>query len=264
MEEGSEAGVTTENSQTTYSAYCDETRYNVGRVRGLGMVSAAASEIARLDGELRALLAASHVTECKWEKVRSAKAGFAAAKLLRWTLDRAREGLLRVDTLTWQAESAAQRVAAVPYRARLSQMYARLLGDVLPRRWPEGARFTVVPDEQGLLAWNALAAALPHVIEIVPSRSQDQPLIQLADLFAGLAAYSRERYTTYDRWLGLPRDARATTPNLSAADRVRCRLLDDFFAECKYWRMGVSLRTNWGLRTYDAAPPLGFWWAEEA
>ncbi len=250
------------DSEATHLAFCDETRYNVGRVRGLGMVSAPATEVARLDGELRALLAASHVTECKWEKVRSARTGFAAAELLRWSLDRTQADVLRVDTLTWQAESAARRSAAVPYRSRLRQMYARLLGETLPRRWPAGARFTVVPDEQGLLAWDALAVALPHVARIVPCHSQDQPLVQLADLFAGLAAYSRDRYTTYDRWLSLPRDARAAAPDLSAADRVRCRLLDDFFIECKYRRLGVSLRTNWGLRTYDIAAPLGFWWAE--
>lgn len=252
------------DSQTTHLAFCDETRYNVGHVRGLGMVSAPASEVERLEGEPRDLLAASNVAECKWEKVRSAKAGFAAAKLLRWTLDRTREGLLRVDTLTWQAESDTQRAAALPYRSQLRQMYARLLGDILPCRWPADARFTVVPDEQGVLAWDALAAELPHVTRIVPCRSQDQPLVQLADLFAGLAAYSRDRYTTYDRWLGLPRDARTTATDLSAADRVRCRVLDDFFAECKYHHLGVSLRTNWGLRTYDASAPLGFWWAEEA
>lgn len=254
--------MTFDSSSATHLAFCDETRYNVGRVRGLGMASAPATEVARLEGELAALLAASNVTECKWEKVRSARGGFAAGKLLRWALDRAQEGELRVDTLTWEAESDAQRTAALPYRARLRQMEARLLGDILPRRWPADARFVVVPDEQGVIAWGALAAELPRVERIVPGRSQDHPLIQLADLFAGLAAYSRERYATYDRWLTLPSDARVMA-DLSASDRVRCRLLDDFFTECKYRRLGVSLRTNWGLRTYDAAAaPLGFWWAE--
>jgi Protein of unknown function (DUF3800) len=252
------------DSQTTYLAFCDETHYNVGRVRGLGMVSAPVSVVALLDTDMLALLTASSVAECKWEKVRSARAGFAAAKLLSWTLGRAQEGLLRVDTLTWQAENAAQRVAAVPYRARLRQMYLRLLGDVLLSRWPAGARFMIMPDEQGLLAWEELAGSLPHVERIAPCRSQDQPLIQLADLFAGLAAYSRDRYTTYDCWLSLPLDVRAAAAELSAADRIRCRLLDDFFTDCKYRHFGVSLRTNWGLRTYDAAVPLGFWWAEEA
>lgn len=248
----------------THLVFCDETRYNVGRVRGLGMASAPTAKVARLEGELREMLAASGVAECKWEKVRSARAGFAAAKLLRWALDRTQEGVLRVDTLTWEAESAAQRAAARPYRARLRHMYARLLGDILPRRWPVAERFAVIPDEQGVLAWDALAAELPRVERIVPGRSQDHPLIQLADLFAGLAAYSRDRYTTYDRWLVLPPNARATA-GMSAADRVRCKLLDDFFTECKYHRLGVSLRTNWGLRTYDeTTAPLGFWWAEAA
>jgi hypothetical protein len=139
-------------------------------------------------------------------------------------------------------------------------MYTLLLGNTLPQRWPLDARFQILPDEQQALRWERITGALPHIEGVTPARSEDEPLIQVADLFVGLAAYSRAAYATYERWLGSPSDMLAA---LSAADRYRCRLLDDFFTLCKLRDLHVSLRTNRGLRTYDASPPLCFWWTHE-
>ena len=139
-------------------------------------------------------------------------------------------------------------------------MYAHLLGQILPQRWPAGASFFhIYPDEQDALRWQRLLTT-PHITDITPSPSTAQPLIQLADLFAGLAVYSRDAYATYETWLCYPRPA--LPPMFSASDQYRCRLLDDFFTACKYAHIGVSLRTNRGLRTYDAARPICFWWAD--
>ncbi|HEU5441486.1 MAG TPA: hypothetical protein VFU88_19535 [Ktedonobacterales bacterium] len=245
----------------THFAFTDETQYNVGPVRGLGMVSAPAGEVAALAAELGALSGSSGVGELKWEKVRSAKGRYAAEQALRWALERACEGRLRVDTLTWGADVARHDQQPLPHRARLEHMYRRLLGEILPRCWPAGSRFAVHPDEQGALRWQMLARGLTQIVALEPRRSVAEPLIQLADLFVGLAAFSRQAYATYDRWLALTH-AHAAQTELSASDRVRCRLLDDFFLECKLRGLGVSLRTNAGLRTYDAARPVCFWWAE--
>jgi hypothetical protein len=245
----------------THLTYTDETQYNVGAVRGLAMVSAPAGEVAALSAELRALNASSSVGELKWEKVRSAKGRYAAEKTLRWALERAGEGRLRIDTLTWGADIALHDQLPLPHRTRLEHMYRRLLGVILPRRWPAGSRFAVYPDEQGALHWQTLARGLAHIVALEPQRSEAEPLIQLADLFAGLAAFSRQSYANYSRWLALTQ-THAAQAELSASDRVRCRLLDDFFLACKLRGLGVSLRTHLGLRTYDAQRPVCFWWAE--
>lgn len=250
-----------ESVAITHLAYTDETQHNVGAVRGLAMVSAPAGEAAALAAELRALNDSSGVGELKWEKVRSAKGLYAAEKTLHWALGRAAEGWLRIDTLTWGADAALHDQQLLPHRVRLEHMYRRLLGEILPRRWPAGSRFAVYPDEQGALRWQALARGMAHVAALEPCRSEAEPLIQLADLFAGLAAFSRQNYATYDRWLALTQ-AQVAQAELSASDRVRCRLLDDFFLACKLRGLGVSLRTHLGLRTYDAQRPVCFWWAE--
>jgi hypothetical protein len=170
-------------------------------------------------------------------------------------------GQMRVDVLTWHAEDGS----ALPYLARLRGMYARLLGEMLPRRWPAGSRFAVFPDEQAAMRWQTLVASMPHVAAIAPRRSEDEPFIQLADLFAGLGVFSRGSYAAYEKWLCYPpaeraSDLRHPTLPFSTAERVRCALLDDFYTASKFAWLGISLRTQRGLRTYTAARPLAFWW----
>src|SRR5262249_47823429 len=154
-------------------------------------------------------------------------------------------------TLTWDASNQEADSHTLPHMQRLHHMYTLLLGKILPRRWPPDASFQILPDEQQALHWEGITGTLTHISGAMPAPSDAEPLIQVADLFVGLAAYSRAAYDTYERWLPASRDGQ---PALSASDRYRCRLLDDFFMLCKLRDLHVSLRTNRGLRTYDASP----------
>jgi len=249
----------------THVAYSDEAQYNTGRYRGLGMLSARAGDGDVLGMEVLRLLEASGVAECKWEKLRSAKTRFVAEKLLDWATASALAGWLRVDVLTWDTEEGARAGTGLPHITNLQRMYAHLLEVILPERWPDTGGWQVYPDEQGALRWERLAIRLPHIVAITPCRSDAEPLIQVADLFAGLGVYSRSGYDTYERWLCLPAAERSGGGHLpglalSASDRVRCHILDDFFTRCKLLGLSVSLRTHRGLRTYGMAAPLAFHW----
>jgi len=258
------ASVAASATPVTHVAFSDETRYNVGAVRGLAMVSAPAAMVGALGAQLQAIMADSGVGELKWEKVRSAKGRFAAEKTLHWALDRAQAGQLRLDCLTWGADARLHGQQPLPHLTQLEHMYRCLLVEILPRRWPAGSRFAIHPDEQEALHWATLTQGVAPIVTLTPRSSLVEPLIQLADLFAGLSAFSRQSYATYDRWLtlSLMRTHAAAWSDLSSSERVRCRLLDDLFLECKLRDLGVSLRTHLGLRTYDAERPLCFWWAE--
>lgn len=253
--------------------YADETQYNVGCYRGVALVSARDPMAGELAAEVRSILADSGVGvgagECKWEKVRSAKGRFLADKLLTWALEGAVAGRLRVDALTWDAGDNARAGAGIPYLKKLHQMYGHLLAETLAHRWPDAAAWVLYPDEQDALRWDTIAAGLPRAARIVPSASHREPLIQVADLFAGLAVFSRAGYDTYEQWLCLtPEEQRppldkplANLPGfLSASDRQRCLLLDDFYTRCKVRLPGISLRTNRGLRTYHPDRAITFRW----
>jgi hypothetical protein len=261
------------NTHSLIAGFTDEAQYNFGRYRGLAMVSGPQDEVPRLRQEAHALLEESGITEWKWEKVRTARARFASSKLLRWAIGAAELARLRVDTLTWDVEEDSRAGRGVPHIANLRRMYRALLEDVVPRRWGADTTWKLYPDEQSAMPWERLVSGITQVTGITSCHSHEYPLIQLADLFAGLAVYSRGSYDTYERWLTLPPDQRLREPeecgaslssaslHFSASDRVRCRLLDEFFTRCKQGYLGVSLRTRRGLFTADPYAPLAFrWW----
>jgi hypothetical protein len=249
----------------THVAYADEASFNYGRVRGVSLVSAGSPDAAPLSAEVRALLDASGIGESKWEKVRSARRRLAAERTLAWTVEAALSGRLRVDVLTWDTGEGADSRPGLPYLTTLRRRYAYLVGTILPRRWPPGSAFALHPDEQTALDWQQLVAGMPHLASVEPRRSEDEPMIQVADLVAGLGVYSRGSFNVYQRWLcATPAermaDLRRATLPFSASDRVRCHLLDEFFTLSKYRRLGISLRTHGGLRTHGSERPICFWW----
>lgn len=94
--------------------------------------------------------------------------------------------------------------------------------------------------------------------------SHECPLVQLADLFAGIAVFSGASYYEYEDWLR--RKVGQTdmfksqiSPKLSHRERARFQVLKRFDEQCKKDRLGVSLKTHRRLRTLDGKKPLNFW-----
>lgn len=178
--------------------------------------------------------------------------------------------------------------------ANLERMYYHLFRNVLRSRWPDGSTWLLCPDENSAVNWIAVRdclrsvsykiqdqqAVLPQtgisfddirlefgVEEIIPSKSCDEPIIQLADLFVGLAVYSRTNYQAYENSLdatggqqSLQLSGVPTCGRLSGPDIQRCQVLQALNSRCKASRLGVSLERSRGLRTYDPSKPINFWW----
>lgn len=101
--------------------------------------------------------------------------------------------------------------------------------------------------------------------EIRPVSSEQHPLLQLADLFAGLAVFSRNNFDDYQKWLQatspqafLFHEADASSDS-SRSSRERFPVLKEFDHACKQRRLGVSLKTKRGLWTPDPQNPINFW-----
>lgn len=268
----------TVNDEATYVGYADEAHYNVGRYRGLALVSMRAADAPHLRAEVVAILHESNSNECKWEKVRSAKNRFTAQKLLHWTLDHALADVVRVNVLTWDTGTSDDQRQGTHHMKRLRSTYLRLFAGVMRTRWPDARRWRFHPDEQEALDWRAIQQDLRATVardpvrpveidRITPCVSHEEPFVQIADLFAGIAVFSRAGYDTYERWLCSP-DEHHDEPageqeppvRLSSSLRQRCLILDEFYTKCKLHDAHVSLRTNRGLRTYDPQPPIAFEW----
>jgi len=270
----------------THVAYTDESSYNFGRYRSLAMISMPVGVAGGLSINLADILSQSGIREAKWNRVKTARDGFASQKLLRCFLDHAAGGSLRGDALIWDTWDRRHAVVSRDDMANLGRMYYHLCRIVLRDRWPRGSVWMIYPDEQRAMSWTTLEETLGlagfkqglsggslrlarqhgyQVLGIKPVRSHEEPIVQLADLLAGMAAYSWTSFDAWETWQDevgpqaslFPRVDRA---QLSNADRERCVLLHELDGFCKARKWGVALKSTRGLQTHDPTrAPLNFW-----
>jgi hypothetical protein len=280
--------------RVTNVAFGDESHWKGGRYRGLGLVSLKIEDLEPLKAELRAILQESGVTEFKWKNLKSARERFAALKLCEFAVKAACQGRLRVDVLTWDTQDERHQVKARDDVANLQRMYYHLFKNVLRERWPDGCVWRLHPDEHGEMDWLSVQNFLEYaeisiktvrnlnilwsfkglvklefkITEIVPVISHEEPLIQLADLFAGLGVFSRDRYDKFMLWTTQRNSQSSIFPNegesleSSAAEQERFTVLEAMNRLCKKRKLYVSLDTNKGLKTYKPEMPINFWWYE--
>lgn len=281
--------------KVTHVGFSDESNWNKGRFRGLGLVTLPLILLSDLEDELRSLLRESRIAEFKWKKLRGAKERFAAKKMFRFAVDYATKGKLRVDVLIWDINDRRHKVVGRDDIANLQRMYYHLFRNVLRARWPDSAVWRLHPDEHTGLDWETIQDYLDAkstnfelerslftkgtfrlrlrrefgIEEISPVTSDKYPLLQLADLFAGLAVFSYDKFDEYKDWL------KSISPQLhlihqddtsdsvpSSASLERFRVLKAFNDECKSKKLGVSLNRHRGLWTPNPKNPINFWFYE--
>lgn len=282
--------------EITHVAFSDESHWNKGRYRSLGLVTMPRKSFAELERTLARLLDESGVSEFKWEKLSGARERFAAIKMCEFVVDAACRGNLRLDVLVWDIEDSRHKVPQRDDVANLQRMYYHLFKYVLRTRWPDGSIWALYPDENTAMNWDSVRDYLDRadteiqvygdlftggkfrlrlikefqIYETKPVSSACNPLLQLADLFAGLAVFSREHYDALAQWrkeretqltlfASEDDDGAGETKTVSRSIRERCYVLDLFDKLCKSRKLGVSLKTERGLRTFDHSKPINFW-----
>ena len=272
----------------THVGFSDESNWNSGQFRSLSLVTLPIEALATVSEELRNLLNDSGVAEFKWKKLRGARERFAAIKMINFAVKYAHAGILRIDALIWDINDSRHNIQGRDDIANLQRMYYHLFRNVLRMRWPDNAVWQLFPDEHTALDWQRIEDFLDasgsrliiehllfgarlrrdfHIGEINQASSKEQPLLQLADLFAGLAVFSRERFEQYQKWIR-NREGQSILFNIreeedndaiSSADRERFQVLAHLDGVCKNHKLGVSLRTYRGLTTLNPANPINFW-----
>lgn len=278
----------------THVGFSDESNWKTGRFRSLGLVTVPLDALDQLEGELRRLLEESGVHEFRWKELDGAKERFAAQKMIVLAIDKACSRELRIDVLIWDIQDSRHNVPGRDDIANLQRMYYHLFRNVLRKRWPDNAVWRLHPDEHTAIGWETVQNCLDNVSESVeieqslftqgqfrirlhhefrleeiqPVSSHEHPLLQLADLFAGMAVFSRVQFDAYQAWLAanskqsrLFEDSKET-PNPSHSSRERFLVLQYFDDLCKKRKLGVSLKDKRGLWTPKPENPLNFWMYE--
>lgn len=256
----------------------------------MGIVTLEQSSVEKLRREFSNLLTSSGVQEMKWQKVRNARGRFAATKLFDSALEAARGGKFRVDVLIWDTHDERHAITGRDDTENLHRMYYHLLKNVLTYRWPSTGVWHLWPDENTAIDWDSVGDILTNassrteivkdlfsasslkvrlrrdfrIERIIPSRSDEEPMVQLADLFVGIGVYSRGNFDVYREWLRRndPNNSLFPTDSqpLPRTDHERCRVLSDFEMALRKNKHSVSLRSSKGLRTRNPEERINFWW----
>ena len=255
-------------------AYSDETHHNTGRYRGIGLITLGLADVDQVNHDLERIIQGHRLIELKWGELRSAKRRHAAHNLIDYLLEKTIDNTLRVDVLTWDIEDSRHKIPGRDDAINLRRMYYFLFKNVLSRRWPTQCIWRICVDENTQAPWSDLGS-LGEILEwdtgqvvgqlnlheICEVKSHQEPLIQAADLLAGLSVYSRRAYQKFALWRseGMLTGARNSISN---ADEERFEVLGHFYDQCRKHKLGVSLNQKGGLRTFNPAKPINFWWYE--
>lgn len=279
-----------ETNLITHVAFADETHYNTGRYRAIAVISMPIEYLEASRAQLRSLLKESNILEFKWKNLTSARARFAATKMLNWTVQAACSNELRVDVLIWDIQDQRHNIAHRDDIENMHRLFYRLCHNMMACRWPSEAWWALYPDEHTAMKWHRIEYFLKKNstkldirdrslidddlsielrqefrIGVMQScNSHHEPMVQLADLCAGLAVYSWDSFDKYKQWQednSLQQSLFKSTPSykISNSDKERCPVLHEFHQTCKKRKLQVSLNSSRGLKTHKPANPINFW-----
>jgi len=275
-----------DNFEITHMAFSDESNQNQGRYRSISVITLDASILDTVNTKIQRTLEHSGISsEFKWHKTESAKYKFAAINLIDTISPFLLGEQMRIDTIIWDTQDSRHQVKRRDDHRNFSIMYYRPLFNCLENRWPSNTNWGIYPDETNEIDWVEfqeileasisytvrLGSLLPegerpaigyHVIEIVQRNSKDYPIIQVADLFAGMAACSWNNHAklvaAIDRNNGqLTLFESESQPSNSI--QQRCQIISHLDSFCKSHKMRVSFRSKGGLFSYNPSMPINFW-----
>lgn len=271
---------------TSHVAFFDESNWNKGRFRSISMISMEYSFYLELRPTLYEITTGKHC-EMKWTNI-DVETGL---QVIGFVFDNLHK--LRVDVLTWDMEDSRHKgVIGRDDEQNLQRLYFRLMRTVMRDRWPNESTWTLCPDEHDCISWQTIKEYLnDHSWDIqtipfdtnpfkfsfinrytnkgiAPLRSHQEPFIQLADFFAGMAAYSFTSYDYLVLWeeentaqtsifecIGLV----AKTVEFSRNDRQRIPIVREMKRRASMIKLGLSLRSTSGLVTRKPIAHLNFW-----
>lgn len=271
----------------THCAFSDESGHNIGRHRSIGMISLPFDRLNRIEEDLLDICKSygvKNLKNLKWARLKNNKKRDCAKSIIEYTVEKSIYEKLRVDVVVWDIEDSRHKVMRRDDVQNLQRMYYHLLKNVFIKRWLGLNTWKVCPDQNFAIDWDDMAFFLEYsslvaeihrsdtdpvlsiklknkcVLDIEEGSSSDNILIQVADLFAGMARYSRENYNTFEEWITRHiTKSPSSHIRLSNADKHRCSIMHDFNTLCKSYKLGVSLKTTRGFKTFNPNNPVNFW-----
>lgn len=272
--------------RTTHVGFADEAYWNDGEFRSVACISARADDYVEIESRLCMARCGSgaRVSEIKWKDLDGYDHQFDAESVLKTIVELAENQLLRIDVIIW---SHLDRYHLARERRteenvdiwNLRNMYRSLLRFILARwraieddnshYWtfalhqPEGLDRDLL--EEHTRRYSVPKPGKTHV-DIRKGKSALNYSIQMADLLAGLGAYSHRNWEDYLSWLRLNKPRRFVSS--ATQSRYRFPVMSAFINQCETNNLGVFLlrrkpgwrgRGFWTTSPNDARNPINFW-----
>jgi len=269
-----------------YIIFTDESYITDSRFRSISAVSFLYDHYDDFNNEFKKILSSSGVSEFKWQKLKDARYFFCANKILDLVLNCLYSFQLRIDVLIWDTQDSRHAIPGRKDIANYERMFYHLLNNSMKKRI-QGANWHVYPDECCGIDWFTIKDCLSHagrrqdrsyklfdtfysdphynIISFSEKKSDMEYAIQVADLFSGLAVFSKLSYESYISWESLQTDESLRLFDfdesivLSNRDVYRCKILSLFNVNCKRMKLGVSLNSKKALYTFKPENPINFW-----
>lgn len=260
------------SKETTHVGFADEAYWNNQvEFRAVACVSARADNYQEIERRICAARcgAGAIASEIKWSGIRTRDRLRDADAALQTILELARERKLRLDVLVWD-ERGRDFLDQLPGREEnrelmhLQFMYRYLFSQVVSRwRSVEGETapyWTFAPDRHDGMDFPILQRNIRQEVTFFHNSQVDVKdvkenlnySIQLADLLAGMSAYSHENWEDFDIWL---RQDKLHDRKLYARQwRNRFPLLEHFSQLCQVYDLGPTV-----LSPIPAFPGRGLW-----
>ena len=266
-----------------YIIFADESYTTDSRFRGISAVSIPMKNYEAVKNHLTEILRDSSVSEMKWQEIKDARNKFCAHKIVKFIIPNLHKYHIRIDTLLWDTQDSRHTIIGRDDIANFERMFYHLLGNAMKKR-KRGVKWHIRPDVRNGINWVTGRDCLHYKgqkSEIVNSifstfildehysvhsfeeaHSHEEPLIQVADLFSGIFVFSTIAYEKYEVWQShkIPSLFVLHEPvHASNREKYRFELLEKLDAECKKLSLGVSLKNNRQLLTYNPENPINFW-----
>ena len=273
--------------------YADESADEEGRFRSFAVVSGLDQRLAELRAQADAIC--EDWTEAKFTQVNGhSRNGRVARALVEAAVRAVSGGATRMDVIVWDTHDRRHAVPGRDDVANFGRMAYHLIQQIARRH--SQSHWEFYPDVGGSVDWLEVMEYLSNTplggsrrvqpqehalfrvdtppitfTQFSPVDSVSERLVQIADLFAGMACLSRgEGSGCGDYHCGVWQQTSNATvvclpfddidpPVLSNRKRAQYELVCHTYDACKSQKLGVSLPSSGYLRTQHGRNPVNFW-----
>ncbi len=275
--------------------YTDESTSDGKRFKSICAVSGLMQSLSKLSKNLKEKLVSNGISsELKFSEVTRDRRKINCVKdFISIAIDYASREEIRIDTITWDLKDSRHSIRGRDDKENLERMYFHLLRNIV-ENW-KIFHCIFCPDEHSEYEYSRIIEYLnntkfprnePHIfklfkeekiefnfIDVKKQKSEEQTLIQLADIFAGFVCFSREKsdeFKDYEKQkehkehkeqplLSFPETDRKNEAEFKKAILNRFQIIEYIKELCENNRLSVSLRTDNYLKTFHCKTPINFW-----